>query len=131
MRPYLIPLVLGLAACSGLEQQAPKPSQLPMNRFDSVQLCKEHTVLLASPEVPSSVFASMIRSHRAALWSVVVRFDLDGTGMARSPRIEESSPGPNLNEYVLAAVRNSTFKVGDVATNCVYAYYNEITAVRR
>jgi outer membrane biosynthesis protein TonB len=73
----------------------------------------------------------MIRARGAALWSVVVKFDLDGSGVARAARVTEFSPAPTLNEYVLAAIQHSTFKAGAVANDCVYVYYQEFTPVKR
>ena len=83
---------------------------------------------LANTVIPTSVLMSAIRSHRALSWSVIVAYDLDGTGLASAPKVVESSPAPDLDEYVLAAVRSSKFKVGSFASSCVYTY--EITSVR-
>ena len=53
---------------------------------------------------------------------MVAEFDLDGTGVPQSPRILESQPAPDLNEYVLETVRKARFKEGTIATGCIYQY---------
>ena len=83
------------------------------------------------PDIPRSVLVSMGKTSGTGIWAVVVKYDLDGTGAAKSIRLEEYSPTPVLNEFVLEAVRISKFKANGIATGCVYYYRNEISAVRR
>ena len=131
MRQFILVLALPFAACTSLELREGLSSPPDAQLVRAAQLCKDHVISLESPTIPRSVLASMGKISGPGIWSVVVKYDLDGTGVPKSIRLDEYSPTPALNEFVLEAVRTSKFKANGIATGCVYYYRNEISIAQR
>jgi TonB family protein len=129
MRFPTLLLVVFLVACTGIsdvpifDPNDPTARMPPVYKPPQPQQVACSQVVGPWPKIePQSTFRRIVLARRAWTWSVVVEFDLNGTGVPQSPRILESQPAPDLNEYVLETVRKARYKEGTIATGCIYQY---------